>query len=295
MASLAQFVGLSRGRLVDGLSGGSVGNLFEHTIPGFGLLQSSLAQWANLDIATIAAAVAVFGAVATGIRQLRRIASSIHLWATRLCTASVSIPGHDRLNREVLNWMGAHVLIQRGTRVLTASSRPVVNEAMRYGELAQVRSTDPKEQKLIPVQYLPTFGTTWFLHERNVFIVRRTNFDGGWPNEYAVAPQGDEPLVVMCLGRSVTPIKNFLQTCRQYAASQRETFVTVRSSGTSRYTEDWDTAILKPVRPLETVHMDPATKDELVADIETYLQPLTRQFYSSRGIPYRRGYLLHGK
>ena len=48
------------------------------------------------------------------------------------------------------------------------------------------------------------------------------------------------------------------------------------------------------MRPLETVHFDEATKAGLVADIETYLDPSTRQFYSARGIPYRRGYLLHG-
>lgn len=45
---------------------------------------------------------------------------------------------------------------------------------------------------------------------------------------------------------------------------------------------------------LDTVHLDKSIKDELIADIETYLQPETRKFYTERGIPYRRGYLLHG-
>jgi chaperone BCS1 len=40
--------------------------------------------------------------------------------------------------------------------------------------------------------------------------------------------------------------------------------------------------------------MDKRTKDELVSDIDRYLKPSTRRFYTDRGIPYRRGYLLHG-
>ena len=42
------------------------------------------------------------------------------------------------------------------------------------------------------------------------------------------------------------------------------------------------------------MHFDEALKAELIADIKNYLEPSTRRFYNQRGIPYRRGYLLHG-
>jgi chaperone BCS1 len=42
------------------------------------------------------------------------------------------------------------------------------------------------------------------------------------------------------------------------------------------------------------VHFDETTKQELVADIRNYLDPRTRKFYTSRGIPYRRGFLFYG-
>ena len=114
------------------------------------------------------------------------------------------------------------------------------------------------------------------------------------PQEYVAAPEGDEPLVIMCLGRSVNPIKKFLNTCRQFAEQQREAFITVRASKSSYHHSLWDTTILRPIRPLATVHFDEITKNELVSDIQNYLDPVTRQFYIARGIPYRRGYLLHG-
>ncbi|KAE8378207.1 P-loop containing nucleoside triphosphate hydrolase protein [Aspergillus bertholletiae] len=47
-------------------------------------------------------------------------------------------------------------------------------------------------------------------------------------------------------------------------------------------------------RPLSTVILDQEQKDAFVDDIKEYLHPRTRRWYSNRGIPYRRGYLLHG-
>ncbi|ELQ32606.1 mitochondrial chaperone bcs1 [Pyricularia oryzae Y34] len=56
----------------------------------------------------------------------------------------------------------------------------------------------------------------------------------------------------------------------------------------------WDTTIVKPQRPLSTVYLDEGEKSRLVEDIREYLRPQTRNFYRDRGVPYRRGYLLHG-
>lgn len=146
----------------------------------------------------------------------------------------------------------------------------------------------------MPIQYLPTFGTTWFLHDRNVFLVKRV---GGTvhnaPDDYQGVAEGLEPLVVTCFGRSVSPVKKFLETCRKFGEKQRETFTTIRSSQ-GGYGGDWGTTVLKPLRPLETVHFDEMLKEDLVADMRKYLDPKTKKFYTSRGIPYRRGYLLHG-
>jgi mitochondrial chaperone BCS1 len=52
--------------------------------------------------------------------------------------------------------------------------------------------------------------------------------------------------------------------------------------------------ITRPSRPLRTVDMDERIRASLIKDIERYLDPSTRRFYSNRGIPYRRGYLFYG-
>ncbi|KAK0637455.1 BCS1 N terminal-domain-containing protein [Bombardia bombarda] len=270
--------------------------------PGFAMLQNFFKRWFKLDITTVLTIAALMGAASSGISSLRAASSKAYWWIVRFLTASISIAGNDRLNREVLNWIGAQVLSKSGSRILTAHSETIQSDAWYYRRVTQERN-DLYHDKRVPVQYLPTFGTTWFFYGRNVFMVRRiltgnahykTAWGSGTPDEYAGAPQGDEPLVVMCLGRSVEPIKRFLHACRDFADKQRESFVTVRAAKRISYEESWDTTILRPLRPLETIHFDEIIKEKLISDIGNYLDVNTRKFYNSRGIPYRRGYLLHG-
>ncbi|KAK4239577.1 BCS1 N terminal-domain-containing protein [Achaetomium macrosporum] len=272
----------------------------EERIPGFSVLQDFFKRWLRIDLTTLLTVAALMGAASSGAQSLQDTGSKFYWWIVRFLTASISIAGNDRLNREVLNWLGAHVLAKKGTRILTANSETIQNDAWSYRRVSQERN-DFHHEKRMPVQYLPTFGTTWFIHKRNLFMVRRiltssSHYHSSWtrtPDEYAGAPEGDEPLVVMCIGRSVEPIKRFLNTCREFADKQREAYITVRISKRT-YDESWDTTILRPLRPLETVHFDEKIKDALVADIANYLDVNTRRFYNGRGIPYRRGFLLYG-
>lgn len=287
----------------DALTGGaSFQRLLKNSAPGFRFFQRFFQTWLNLDLTTLALALTVFGALSSGAQHLQGVAFRVSGWITRFFTASISISGTDRLNREVLNWLGANVLTRQETRILTAQSEAVHGDHYAYRR-ASMHRIDFHHEKRVPIQYLPTFGVTWFFHERNIFFVRRVPdssstrsgvFAGDMPDQYAVAPSGYEPLVVMCLGRSVNPVKRFLATCRDFADKQREAFITVRASRNQHYREGWDATILRPMRPLDTVHFDKKVKNELVADIENYLKVSTRRFYMERGIPYRRGYLLHG-
>jgi chaperone BCS1 len=45
---------------------------------------------------------------------------------------------------------------------------------------------------------------------------------------------------------------------------------------------------------MNTIVLEYEQKEHVLADINEYLRPATRRWYTNRGIPYRRGYLLHG-
>jgi mitochondrial chaperone BCS1 len=269
---------------------------------GFAKVQAFYNKWFPFDITTLAFILALLGTVPRALQEVQTALVKLYWWIAKFFTASISIASNDRLNLEILDWLGSEVLTRQDTRVLTATSETVGRDRYRdYDE--GMKRDDLRNEKRTPIQYLPTFGTTWFLFGGTVFVVRRipgrfSDARAGFtatPAEYADAPDGSEPLLVLCLGRSVAPIKRFLEHCRTYADKQREAYITVRATRTKDYREEsWDTTILRPIRRIETVHFDESVKQDLIDDIKNYLDPATRSFYNTRGIPYRRGYLLHG-
>ncbi|KAI6366479.1 hypothetical protein MCOR25_005126 [Pyricularia grisea] len=281
--------------------GTTIQDILNRTAPGLSFIPSFLRKWLQIDISAIIGLLSLIGAMSSGFHFLNHISLKLYWTLTRFCTASVAVAASDRLNREVLNWLSSTVLMRQGTRVLAARSEMVDDERYYYQRPKTVRDDCANETRR-PVEYMPTFGTTWFWHRKRLFIVRcvRThNHRGGAfgrdsPEELFDAPSGDEPLVVMCFGRSVAPIKQFLDDCRDWGEAQRARYVTVRTCKKTYNGAHWDSTILRPTRPIQTVHFDEQIKKELVADIINYLDPQTRDFYHQRGIPYRRGYLLHG-
>ncbi|PBP25333.1 ATPase, partial [Diplocarpon rosae] len=259
-------------------------------------LKAFFSTWLKLDLTTLAAALTIFSTISSVARVVQGLALKLYWYFTKFFTASISVAPSDKLNKEILNWIGAQVLTRQGTRILTARTESVPSPYY-WMENKKTERNDLLLDKRVPIQYLPTFGTTWFIFERNVFMVKRISprIHELIPDEYASAPDGKEPLVVMVLGRSVAPLKRFLEMTREFADKQREAFITVHAARSDSYSsKPWDTTILRPHRPLDTVHFDETIKAELVADITNYLNPVTRRFYTARGIPYRRGYLLHG-
>lgn len=253
----------------------------------------------------IAAALSILGTVSGAFQYLQDLPMKFSWYITHFFTASVSINSRDRLNLEVLNWVSAQVLARQNPRIVTAYSHELDSDAFHYQPPDAEDSEDEEDggtpkgnslgEKSRPIQYLPAFESTWFFHDGNIFIVRLvTSYGRGYftssPNEFASAPLGKEPLIGMCLGRSVKPIKRLMLTCRESVDEQREAYVTVRMCCPERYQESrWDTTILRTERPFETIHFDEKVNAELVADIRNYLNPARRRFYSQRGIPYQRG------
>ena len=71
---------------------------------------------------------------------------------------------------------------------------------------------------------------------------------------------------------------------------QAETLnIWVKSDG---WLGSWEKALTKKSRPKESVILDQNLMDELTNDAMSFLE--SGKWYSERGIPYRRGYMLHG-
>ncbi|OJJ46179.1 hypothetical protein ASPZODRAFT_67073 [Penicilliopsis zonata CBS 506.65] len=103
-----------------------------------------------------------------------------------------------------------------------------------------------------------------------------------------------ERLYLSCFGRDPSVLKELLAEA-QRAFVERDGNRTIIYRGQKNGTSfEWVRCMSRAPRPLSTVVLDSVQKQDFIDDIKEYLHPLTRRWYSNRGIPYRRGYLLHG-
>ncbi|ELQ32454.1 hypothetical protein OOU_Y34scaffold01153g2 [Pyricularia oryzae Y34] len=174
-----------------------------------------------------------------------------------LFTASVSIAANDRLNRDVINYLSSKDSTEH---IVTAHTETADRPIIPFWYQRTMR--DDHKASDCQIEYTSTFRIKLVRHDGRLLIIRRISAkpSGRTPDKYASPPDGKEPLVILCLGGRA----------------------------------DWDTTLSKAKRSLNTVYLKDDTKKQLVSDIEDYLRASTRKYYHDRGIPYRRGYLLHG-
>lgn len=247
---------------------------------GVDLLRNMFAQWSHMDITQAGSLIALAGAAPATARFLGRVWNDVYGWIRLLFLSSVTIPGGDPLNRSVIQW----VLVNQPRHHRSFTGRTEVGRSSGDRAAALKKSQHP-------IQYSPHWDSRWFLYGGSVFVVTRAigGFGSADPGYDGI---GGEDLTIGCLGWSVDPVKNLINTCREYADRQGQFFVIIYSR--DLYGMSWKPKARTPIRHLDTVHFDKATKHDLLADIRNYLSPRTQKMYQSRSMPYRRGYLFYG-
>lgn len=246
----------------------------------------------HLDLTRLGSLIAIAGVLPAAWRFLHHAWRETYAWIRQFFLASVTIPGRDPLNRAVVHYVLAHVIEPRKTtRAFTARTEAGSSSGMASDAAAAAAAgglTRKKAKSQRTVQYLPHFETVWFWRGRRLFVLQRSmeSFSASMcdPGYEGV---GGEELTISCVGRSVEPIRELIEACREYADRQTQYFVVVYSR--DRYGISWQPKSRKPIRLLETVHFDQDDKRALLADIQKYLDPETQRRYQSRSMPYRRG------
>ncbi|KAF7782089.1 hypothetical protein Agabi119p4_1465 [Agaricus bisporus var. burnettii] len=129
------------------------------------------------------------------------------------------------------------------------------------------------------VVFQPTFDTTHTIFYRGHWLrVRRSR-----------KPDGCEQLSISVVARSNTVLKQLvLQAKREYEAEaiHRIQIYFADSHGSWRWTDS------RHKRPMGSIVLNPGVKEMLLEDTKDFLR--SEKWYADRGIPFRRGYLLHG-
>lgn len=141
------------------------------------------------------------------------------------------------------------------------------------------------QQQQSDVLLVPS-GTSILWHRGNWMIVDRNKEDD---KQSAASGRERETLTLHIIGGTKDSLLDLISEART-CFSERE------RTRTAVYFVDeygsWTRVSSKPARPGSSVILERGQVDEILADCKRFL--CCEKWYSERGIPYRRGYLLHG-
>ncbi|KAJ5233086.1 hypothetical protein N7468_006042 [Penicillium chermesinum] len=149
-----------------------------------------------------------------------------------------------------------------------------------------------RRDKYKPLRITPAEGRHYIWYQGRPLVIQR-RYESSSASRYVLH---NERLYISCLGRDPSIIRSVLNEA-QNAYVQRDGVRTIIHRGMRPYSGasyQWCRCMARSPRPMSTVVLDQTQKDAFIKDVKEYLHPRTRRWYSNRGIPYRRGYLLHG-
>ncbi|KAH8706063.1 putative mitochondrial chaperone bcs1 [Talaromyces proteolyticus] len=129
-----------------------------------------------------------------------------------------------------------------------------------------------------PLSYSPWDGSFpfWFKNHRLTYHCR--------------VKDHHEEISISCIGISSAILTEFMEECRvQYLSLIERKVPVFQPEG-----GEWKRTGLRSARDISTVIMDEKVKSEVLGDMKEFLDQQTLAWYTSRGIAYKRGYLLVG-
>lgn len=149
-------------------------------------------------------------------------------------------------------------------------------------------------------QILPPIGKRIFWVGFRPFMFSRSGISSsrGGPASNVLDKEGQvqNAVILTTIGWNLRPLQTFIKECHDHKIRTRTGTTTVYFStagGPDPYGTGWS-SVIKAVRKLDTIDMDPEVKADLIRDAEYYYSQESRQFFADCGIPYRRGYLFYG-
>lgn len=100
------------------------------------------------------------------------------------------------------------------------------------------------------------------------------------------------PMSDRMLTRSRQRLKEFLTLVKEAYVQERWTTIAIKMLDETDDSGEWREVITKRKRSLDTVATECGVKEKLKRDMMEFLRG--EEWYRARGIPWRRGFLLHG-
>ncbi|OIW25295.1 hypothetical protein CONLIGDRAFT_88415 [Coniochaeta ligniaria NRRL 30616] len=263
--------------------------LLDMVVPGFSVFSDAVQRYLHVDLNLYIPMIMV----ASGVVFCWRWISEI-FWSTvrSYCMSSVDIRTDDELYNYVMAWVAAQTFSKDSRRSIANTN---VNSRSWYlfrwdRDDDDLDGTGRKKKELA---YTPTFGSHYFWYRGRLLIFRR-NQNREQATFLAVSER--EEVSLSCYGRNPWILKELLLEAREVYMKKDESKTLIYRGTTKGGSSEptWQRCMARTSRPFSTVILNEKVKKDLIDDVTDYLNPATRRWYSNRGIPYRRGYLLYG-
>ncbi|KAH8077900.1 P-loop containing nucleoside triphosphate hydrolase protein [Cristinia sonorae] len=210
------------------------------------------------------------------LEMLRRTYMHVTQFVAEHFWISASFDEEDESYSWIMFWLSQQPS-WRTARTVEVSGRQLAAYVVRG-------SHDYQEQSSREPAYLPSLTKTYTLWYNGYYmqVSREERQSGMWKARETLR------LNILCRSRAVLD-KIVEDALAAYNESKKNTIGIYVSESMG---DGWRCSGSRPKRPLSSIILDPGTKDLLIDDARDFLS--NQAWYERRGIPFRRGYLLHG-
>lgn len=220
----------------------------------------------------------------------RHVPKRIWDWVMHRLFMEIEIQMADEAYWWVYDWLATQPYSRKWSRCMS------VRSTRRKGETANNYS-DPDDYDYNPrygvqqnapeIILTPAPGLHWLFWKRRFVIVNRVREEGKADKSQSIELE-KERFIINMLTQSRAKLMEMLLEARTLAYPPGDTRITVQTPGRHA---SWAVDKRYP-RPPDSIVLKGTMLQDLSEDMRHFLE--NRDWYLKRGIPYRRGYLLHG-
>ena len=213
------------------------------------------------------------GILGTGLAALRGGAKAAMTMAQRHFLVTLEVTSKDKAYPWVLQWLNKHA----------EASKSTIGQHITVDTITQRLANGQTRTRF---EFTPCPGRHVLMYEGHIMMIDRVreqqtvDLHTGMPWEC---------VKLTALGRSRSLFTNFLAEAQEHAEAKQELTTTVY---TNWGTEWRPFGAPRRRRPLHSVVLDEGVSEHVLHDVQEFVE--SAKWYIDRGIPYRRGYLMHG-
>jgi mitochondrial chaperone BCS1 len=211
------------------------------------------------------------------LAYFRQVPQNVYGYLRRQFITEIDILDRDQAFEWIEVWLAQHSYSKKRARSLT-----VKTQAIDYEERRDNPMLDPRPR----IMFAPAPGVHWLFFRGRLVCLHRER-----PKLKEATTQAAnvrECFTVTIFSRDRRLAHQLLEEAREVALPKTDVRLTVHRAGCNY----WSEQMKRLPRPVDSVVLADGVMEDLIADTKTFLGK--RDWYVERGIPYRRGYLLHG-